>query len=102
MTVKPGKLRIGTRGSPLALRQTEIVCAELARVRPDLVAAEADLVAAEAAATAVAGAVAPRTELCWQEVEPAVPMLRPQPVGRHRHTRPDRTAGRRTSAAMGE
>ena len=36
MTVKPGKLRIGTRGSPLALRQTEIVCAELARVRPDL------------------------------------------------------------------
>ncbi|MBK7363341.1 MAG: hypothetical protein IPJ01_13755 [Micavibrio sp.] len=31
MTVKPGKLRIGTRGSPLALRQTEIVCAELAR-----------------------------------------------------------------------
>lgn len=30
------KIRIGTRGSPLALRQTEIVRAELARVRPDV------------------------------------------------------------------
>ncbi|MCE7887443.1 MAG: hydroxymethylbilane synthase [Alphaproteobacteria bacterium PRO2] len=36
MTVKPGKLKLGTRGSPLALRQAEIVCAELARVQPDL------------------------------------------------------------------
>lgn len=29
-------IRIGTRGSPLALRQTEIVCAELARVHPGI------------------------------------------------------------------
>ena len=36
MTVKPEKLRIGTRGSPLALKQTEMVRAELARVAPDL------------------------------------------------------------------
>ena len=37
MTVKPEKLRIGTRGSPLALKQTEMVRAALARAAPDLV-----------------------------------------------------------------
>lgn len=29
-------IRIGTRGSPLALRQTEMVCGELARICPDV------------------------------------------------------------------
>lgn len=36
MTGLPEKIRIGTRGSPLALKQTEIVCAALARAAPEL------------------------------------------------------------------
>lgn len=36
MSVKPEKLRIGTRGSPLALRQAEMVRAALGRVAPGL------------------------------------------------------------------
>ena len=36
MTEKSATIRIGTRGSPLALRQAEWVAAALRRLRPDL------------------------------------------------------------------